>query len=83
MIGFTGFIPLGDKPKAEYKVGAAKVIVWENMGTDGSTWKNFIVEKLYKLDDVWKTSNSFNERELLQLKEAIEQVIEEEGVLTE
>jgi len=80
--GLTSFINPGDKPTAEYKVGAAKVTVWENKREDGSTWKNFKVEKLYKKGDKWETSNSFDEQELLQLKEAVEQAIKGEGVQT-
>jgi len=80
--GLTSFIQPGDKPIAEYKVGAAKVTVWENKRADGSTWKNFEIDKLYKKSDKWKTSNHFDERELLQLKEAIEQAIKGEDVQT-
>jgi len=67
------------KPKATYRVGAAVVTVWENEGEYG-TWKNFEIEKLYKKDDKWLTTNSFNERELLQLRAAIDKAIDEEVV---
>lgn len=69
------------KPKATYQVGAAKVTVWENNGKNG-TWKNFKVEKVYKKADKWKTTNSFDEKELLELKSAIERAINEELVKT-
>jgi len=68
-----------NKPKATYRVGAAVVTVWENEGKHG-TWKNFKVEKIYKKDDKWLTTNSFNERELLQLRAAIDKAISEEVV---
>jgi len=55
------------------------VTVWENEGEYG-TWKNFEIEKLYKKDDKWLTTNSFNERELLQLRAAIDKAIDEEVV---
>ena len=67
------------KPKATYRVGSAKVTVWENKGNNG-TWKNFKVEKIYKKDDQWKTTNSFNETELLELKSAIDKAIADENV---
>ncbi len=67
------------KPLATYKVGAAKVVVWENKGKDG-TWKNFQIEKVYQKDGKWKTTNSFNEKELLELKSAIDKAIAEQSV---
>ncbi len=67
------------KPKATYQVGSAKVTVWENKGKNG-IWKNFQVEKIYKKDDKWKTTSSFNETELLELKSVIDKTIAEENV---
>jgi hypothetical protein len=67
------------KPIATYKVGSAKVVVWENKGDKG-TWKNFQVEKIYQKDGKWKTTNSFNEKELLELKAALDRAIAEESV---
>ena len=66
-------------PKAVYQVGAAKVTVWENQGKDG-TWKNFKIEKMYLKDGEWRSSSSFNESELLELKAAIDKAISEENV---
>ena len=61
------------KPKETYQVGSAKVVVWENKKKDGTTWKNFRIEKNYQTKDgEWKTTNSFNGTELLELKSAIE-----------
>jgi basic membrane lipoprotein Med (substrate-binding protein (PBP1-ABC) superfamily) len=67
------------KPKAIYQVGAAKVTVWENSGKEG-IWKNFRVEKVYLKDGKWATTNSFNTKELLELKAAIDKAISEESV---
>ena len=67
------------KPLATYQVGSAKVVVWENKGDKG-TWKNFQVEKTYQKDGKWKTTNSFNEKELLELKSAIDKAIAEQSV---
>jgi len=74
------------KPIATYLVGAAKVTVWEDTvkGKNGAyTVKNFKVEKVYKKDDQWKTTNNFSEAELLELKAAIEKAISEQGVKEE
>lgn len=81
-VAFTSTIP-GDKPIATYRVGAAKVSVWENKRQDGTTWKNFKVEKLYKQGDKWETSSSFDQSELLQLRAAIDKAISEQSVKTE
>lgn len=70
------------KPKATYQVGSSKVTVWENSNKEGGTWKTFKVEKVYKKGDEWKTTNSFSETELLELKAAIEKAILEESVKT-
>jgi len=40
-----------NRPKAVYRVGGSKVIVWVNKKSDGTTWKNFEVEKVYKKGD--------------------------------
>ena len=73
-----------NKPKATYRVGSAKVTVWENE-VDGEYGKfiakDFKVEKIYKKGDEWKTTNSFNLTELLQLRAAIDKAINEEGVI--
>lgn len=68
------------KPKATYQVGAAKIVVWQNKNKDGKTWKSFKVEKVYKKDDQWKSTNSFDEKELLELKAALDKAISEESV---
>ena len=73
------------KPKGTYQVGAAKVTVWENkkQGKNGEyIAKNFKIEKVYKKGDQWKTTNSFNETELLELKAAIDKAISGEKVKT-
>jgi len=68
------------KPKATYKVGRAQVTVWVNKSSDGTTWKTYKIEKLYKKDDKWLTTNYFNEKELLELKAALDKAISEEAV---
>lgn len=69
----------GNKPIAVYQVGKSKVVVWENKTSDGSTWKNFEIEKIYKKGDSWAATNSFNNTELLELRAAIgEEVVEKD-----
>ena len=68
------------KPKATYQVGSAKVIVWDNKTKDGKTWKNYQIQKVYKKGDTWKTTDSFNDNELLELKAVIDKAISEESV---
>lgn len=68
------------KPKATYKVGVAQVTVWVNKRSDGTTWKNYKIEKNYKKDDKWLTTNYFDEKELLELKAALDKAISEEAV---
>ena len=75
-----------NKPKATYRVGSAKVTVRENEreGKYGKfIAKDFQVEKIYKKGDEWKTTDSFNLTELLQLRAAIDKAINEEGVIIE
>ena len=69
------------KPKQTYQVGSAKVIVWENKRKDGSTWKNYKIEKQYQTKDgEWKTTSSFNANELLDLKKVLDKAITEENI---
>jgi len=75
-----------DKPKTTYRVGSSKVTVWETEreGKYGKfIAKDFKVEKIYKKGEEWKTTNSFNLTELLQLRAAIDKAMNEEGVIIE
>lgn len=72
-----------DNPKATYRVGNSKVTVWETEkeGKYGKfTVQNYKVEKAYKVGEEWKSTNSFNLTELLQLRAAIDKAINEQGV---
>jgi len=72
--------PAKQKPSAVYQVGAAKITVWENKRPDGTTWKNYVVEKEYRKNGEWRTSKSFDEGELLELKSAIDKAIAGENI---
>ncbi|MEX0812868.1 MAG: hypothetical protein WD048_11685 [Chitinophagales bacterium] len=72
-----------DKPKTSYKAGKAKVTVWENEkeGQYGKYIdKNFKIEKLYKKEGKWESTQYFNLEELLQLRSAIDRAIHDEVV---
>ena len=72
-----------NKSKVTYQVGKAIVTVWveQRQGKYGEfTAKDFKVEKIYKKGDKWKSTNTFNLAELLQLRAAIDKAISEEGV---
>ena len=83
LIAFTLVLYSQNKPKAEYKVGKIVVKVWHNEkeGKYGSyIEKNFKVEKLYKKDDKWESTNYYSLEELLKLRAAIDKAINEESV---
>jgi hypothetical protein len=70
-------------PKAKYKSGSALVTVWENEaeGKYGTYTKlNFKVERVYKKDEEWISTNNFTLEQLMELKAAIDKAILEEGV---
>lgn len=69
-----------NKPIATYQVGVAKITVWENQNANGTTWKNFVIEKLYEKDDEWKTTNRFDASELPELRSAIDKGIDEQHI---
>ena len=68
------------KPKNTYRVGTVSVAVWEHTHPDGKIRKTFQVQNSYTVDGKWKTSNNFNEKELLELKAVIDKAINEEAV---
>jgi hypothetical protein len=67
----------GNKPIAVYQEGNAKITIWENTRADGITWKSFQVEKIYQKEGEWKTTNSFNQYELLDLQIILDRAINE------
>ena len=69
-----------NKPSATYKVGKAKVTVWDNKQDGKNAVKKFKVEKSYKKNGKWVSTNNFTLEELLQLRAAIDKAISEEGV---
>lgn len=88
---FLSFSTLGafcqaDGPKAKYRVGPSLVTVWEEHkeGKYGSYMElTFDLEKLYKANDEWRSTNTYTLEELLKLRLAIDRALEEEGVEVE
>jgi len=71
----------GEKPKATYLLGAAKISVWENkqQGKQGEfTTTTYKVEKIYKKDDKWNSTDYFDLEDLLKLRAIIDQAVNEE-----
>ena len=77
---FSLFSYSQNKPSATYKVGKAKVTVWDNKQDGKDAVKKFKIEKNYKENGKWISSNIFTLEELLQLRAAIDKAISEEGV---
>lgn len=75
VMGFKIQEKIQNKPVKIYQKGKSKIVVWENKGADEKTWKNYQVEKEYFKNDEVKYSNSFNEKELLDLKEILDEAI--------
>ena len=77
LASFVYEIKLGNKPKKIYREGNSKIVVWENYGKDSTIWLNYQVEKEYEKDGEKKYINKFNEKELIDLKKILDQVITE------
>lgn len=68
---------LQNKPQKIYRQGNSKIIVWENKSSDNKTWLNYQVEKEYEKNGETKYTKNFNEKELLDLKVALDKAIAE------
>lgn len=75
IVSFKTYEKIQNKPLKIYREGDSKVVVWENIKDDNTTWKSYQVEKEYKKDGVSKYTNSFNEKELIDLKKALNDAI--------
>lgn len=54
-----------NKPK-QFLKGNLKVNEWTNK-KDGEEFKSYTIEKIYKKDDEWKSTNNFSLQELIGL----------------
>jgi hypothetical protein len=69
---------MSDKPIKKYSSGNVQVSIWANEGKDQSgkpkTNYSFTFQKCYKKKDSteWENSNSFFDKELLELKNLVE-----------
>ena len=66
---------LQNKPQKIYRQGNSKIIVWENKTAENKTWLNYQVEKEYEKNGEIKNSNSFTQKELKDLKIALDSLI--------
>jgi len=77
-----------NKPIKKIGFGASKITVWNNKSLikakDGTEiekeYKTYLVEKVFKKDDNWDSTNSFTRNELFQLRAVIDKVLIEEAI---
>jgi hypothetical protein len=55
-----------NKPTSFVK-GNLKLIQWTNEDKDKNSFESYQIEKFYKSDDEWKTSNIFSAQELVNI----------------
>ena len=60
------------KPISEVRIGRVKAAIWPN-GTEGRTRHNVTFSRLYKDNDQWKSTQSFNRNDLLLLAKVADQ----------
>ena len=60
------------KPVSEVRIGRVKAAIWPN-GTEGRTRYNVTFSRLYKDNDQWKSTQSFNRNDLLLLAKVADQ----------
>ena len=54
------------RPAHEVKVGMVKAVIWPNETKSGTRY-NVTLQRLYRQDDTWKTTQSFGERDLVDV----------------
>lgn len=57
------------RPAHEVKVGMVKAVIWPNATTSGTRY-SVTLQRLYRQDDTWKTTQSFGERDLVDIVRA-------------
>ena len=60
------------QPVAEIRIGRVKATIWQN-GTEGHTRHNVTFSRLYKDGEQWKTTQSFDNNDLLVPAKVAEQ----------
>lgn len=82
LVGIVSFVlisagsKIGEPPAKVYRVGNSMVSKWENDGKTGK-WSNFQIQKEYIQNGAKKWSNYFTREELIELKAAIEQALDD------
>ncbi len=74
------------KPFLSLIDGGVKVVVWENKDEKGRPYFSYVVERVYKDGDDWRTTNSFSGFDLLRavrLCEKAYDLVTHRGVLNE
>lgn len=69
--------PKKKQPVMKYRYGNVVASIWENQkdseSENGRSFHSVSVEKIYKQDDHWKSSSSFDRDDLPKLQLAIEE----------
>jgi hypothetical protein len=61
-----------NRPCFEKKVGAIRLVIFENIGENGKPWHNISITRSYKSGDGWKEATTFNgEGDLAQVGWAV------------
>jgi hypothetical protein len=68
-----------EKNKPIKTIGAGQVSIskWENEGKEGMKNISFTLQKSYKDGEDWKTTSSYFERDLVNLRELINNILSE------
>lgn len=70
---------MGELPLKKFRAGSVTATIWENTKTlDGQeqVFKTISVEKNYKQDKNWKTTNSYGVNDLYRLRSVIDKALE-------
>ena len=72
-------IPSKNAPEHKIRAGQVRVAVWRNSTQDGKTFYSCTLEKQFKKDNEWKTTNSLNKNDVpkavLALQKAYEYLV--------
>jgi hypothetical protein len=55
------------QPVHQERIGQITASIWENVNGDGRPFFNVTFSKIYRKDNSWQRSNSFNRNDLLRL----------------
>ena len=55
------------KPAHELRIGLNRAAIWKNSGEGNRTWYSVALSRSYKVGEEWKSTNSFNWSDLLEV----------------